>query len=186
MAEVRVDNNASSYSKIKELILYISARNAINPKFGKVKLNKILFYSDLMAYFDEGKSITNEDYIKLPFGPVPKNMKDILANMIRDNDISMTCIKWAIDREQHRVSPNRESNLSQFTSNEIAIVERVTQWLWNETANEVSDRSHRFVAWKKVATGDEIPFETAFVCHPNQIIITEESIQRAKQFVEHG
>lgn len=171
-------------AKLTELILYIAARNALNPKFGATKLNKILFYSDLEAYFEYGNSITGEEYFKLQYGTAPRRMKPVLTELEESGELSIYYVQWATGK-QRRFAPKREHNLDIFSANEIAIVDRVIQWLWDEDANEVSDRSHKFVAWKKVREFDTIPFNTAaFVCNPDDIVITEEAIRRAKRFVE--
>ena len=57
--------------KLRELILYICRASESDEAFGKVKLNKLLFFSDFSAYVDLGQSITRQDYKKLKQGPVP-------------------------------------------------------------------------------------------------------------------
>lgn len=182
MPELKKKIRDEKHAKLKELILYISARNVSNSRFGAIKLNKILFYSDIQAYFELGKSITGEEYFKLPLGPAPRKMKPILNEMKASDEISFVYHQYAVGT-QERVAPIRKSNLSLFSPEEIAIVEQVIQWLWNETADEVSNRTHKFVAWKKVKERETVPFETAaFVCHPDDVVVTDEAIKRAKRF----
>ncbi len=66
-----------------ELLLYISKKCASDPKFGATKLNKILFYSDFLAYAQLGNSITGCEYQKLPHGPVPKRILAVRAALER-------------------------------------------------------------------------------------------------------
>ena len=64
--------------KYKAAVHYIIASCDDPIKLGSIKLNKILFYSDSDMFFNTGKSITNDEYIKRQFGPVPKNILEIL------------------------------------------------------------------------------------------------------------
>ena len=56
--------------KLKALTHYIIARCEDPRILGSIKLNKILWASDLWAYVHWGKPITGEHYIKQQFGPV--------------------------------------------------------------------------------------------------------------------
>ncbi len=40
--------------KLKEFILYVADRCEADPTFGAVKLNKILFYADFLAFASTG------------------------------------------------------------------------------------------------------------------------------------
>jgi len=44
--------------KFRELILYIARKSEDDPKFGAVKLNKILFFSDFAAFRAFGKIVS--------------------------------------------------------------------------------------------------------------------------------
>ena len=51
--------------KFKELILYIAEKSEGDRTFGATKLNKILFYSDFLAFLELGKAITWHRYQRL-------------------------------------------------------------------------------------------------------------------------
>ena len=61
-------------SKFRELVLYIAEQSEGDPRFGAVKLNKILYYSDFEAFRVLGESITGATYRKLSEGPAPLQM----------------------------------------------------------------------------------------------------------------
>ncbi len=58
-------------AKFRELFLYIAESCAEDPRFGAVKLNKILYYADFEAYRRLGEPITGDTYRKLSEGPAP-------------------------------------------------------------------------------------------------------------------
>lgn len=58
--------------KMKELIVYLTAKSEGDPRFSAEKLNKLLFYCDFTAHRQLGHSITGYSYQNLPSGPAPK------------------------------------------------------------------------------------------------------------------
>ncbi len=52
-------------TKLGELMLFISKRTAEDRRFGATKLNKVLFFSDFLAYRLLGDPITGAQYRKL-------------------------------------------------------------------------------------------------------------------------
>jgi len=58
--------------KMKELILYLTAKSEGDLRFSPDKLNKLLFHCDFTAYRQLGRSITGYSYQKLQSGPAPK------------------------------------------------------------------------------------------------------------------
>ena len=66
---------------------YVIARSPPE-KLEAVKLNKVLWYSDLLNYRRTGKTITGaQSYIKRQFGPVPENIMPTLSQLEREQKI---------------------------------------------------------------------------------------------------
>lgn len=154
--------------KFRELLIYITDQCENHTLFGSVKLNKVLFYSDFLAYKTLGKPITGAEYLALERGPGPKALVPIREDMIRKRDIAPDNRMF-----QHRLIPLRDANLKLFTAQEIALVDRVINLLKNENAETVSELSHLFLGWKAGwaegnATGRKvaIPYGTVFVHSP--------------------
>ena len=61
--------------KLREMILLISERRQADPKFGAIKLNKLLFHADFSAFLTHGEPIAGKEYLKLPQGPAPSPSK---------------------------------------------------------------------------------------------------------------
>ena len=153
---------AFNEDKFKELILYVASRSEWDPMFGAIKLNKTLFFADVYAYAELGKSITGAEYIKLDHGPGPKLMAPIRDRMIEDNDIVV------VDREyfgnpQKRVVARRLPDLSGFTADEIALVDVVMDIGKNANAAELSDLTHQMLGWQIAAYKAVIPYEAVFL-----------------------
>ena len=158
--------------KFRELILYISQKCASDPTFGATMLNKILFYSDFLAYANLGKAITNFEYQKLLKGPAPRRLLPIRAQMIADGELILQPIRLLSGHIQKRTVNLRSPNLAIFTGAEIALVDEVIEVLKNAKAEVVSELSHRMVGWMSVEVGENIPYSTIFLS--NQELSPEE------------
>jgi hypothetical protein len=158
--------------KFRELILYVARETESDPKCGKTKLYKILFYSDFLAYSKLGHSISGQDYQKLKNGPAPRRGYPELKAMVAAN----LCV-WAIrdyfGREQHKLLALREPDLSDLTGEEIAIVQEVLRSLLPYDGTEVSDLSHRFLGWQLAENGEAIPYSTVALGAPRPPTVSE-------------
>jgi len=151
-----------SDSKLKELMLYVAKRSQDDPFYGATKLNKILFFSDFLAFKKLGQSITGQPYRKLDFGPAPARMQEIRDELVRDQDAGIQKTEIA-GKMQHRLIHLRDPNLSEFSGEEIAIVDEMIDFLRSKTATEVSEFSHRFIGWQIARVGEVIPYETVYI-----------------------
>lgn len=175
----------NKHAMLKELIVYIADRLVLHPKFGATKLNKILFFSDFIAYAKLGKSITGEKYQKLPQGPAPKYLVPVRDEM---NSKDIICFqRETFSGKQHRIAPLRSPKLEKFTPAQISIIDQVIDALKDKDADEVSELSHDFIGWKIVKDGEEIPYETVFLRDPRDIKITQKDREIALKLAQkHG
>lgn len=148
--------------KLRELVLHISRQSEGDPCFGAVKLNKILFYSDFLAYRQFGRAITGAEYQKLNHGPAPRQLKPLCERMRRENALAVRDSEYG-GYKQKRTLALREPILGKFTAVEIALVDRIIQNLWGKNATEVSELSHRFVGWSLAKLGETIPYSAALL-----------------------
>lgn len=157
--------NKARDKKLQELILYVARETEGDPKCGKTKLYKILFYSDFWAHQRLGASISGQEYHKLDFGPAPKRVLPVIEAMI-----NAAAAIWAVrdyfGRDLQKLLALREPDLSGFSGEEIAIVQEVIRILQPYDATEVSELSHRFIGWQLAREGELIPYSTVALGHP--------------------
>lgn len=149
------------HKKFKNLILYILTKCWQKPNIWKTVLNKLLYFSDFNYYENKWENISNQDYIKLPRWPVPKDIDDVLTQMEDDKQIEKleTEFKWY---KQIRFIPNIRYDLSVFNWLEIEIIDNVIEKLSNMNAKQVSDYSHNdmpYISTKNI--WDKIPYQLA-------------------------
>jgi hypothetical protein len=146
--------------KLRQLALYIASRNEDDPRFSHVKLNKILFYSDFLYYLKTGRSITGSVYIKMPYGPCPKDFRELAREMDEKDELKIQTRDF-YKHTQKRPIALIPADLSVFTAEEIALVEEVLQVFWDRNAPEVSELSHQLGGWRLAEDKEEIPYSIA-------------------------
>jgi Protein of unknown function (DUF4065) len=166
---------ARGVQRFRELIVYISEKSRNDPCFGAVKLNKILYYSDFRAFELFGAPLTGVRYFRLPKGPAPKALIPIQNELVAEGAIRIEKVQYG-DFEQHRTIPLRRAVIEIFTEDEIILVDKVINDLWQQNATEVSDASHD-VRWRTLRHKDPMPYEFAFLSDE----ITVADVERTKQ-----
>ena len=170
--------------KFRELILYVAAKSASLPKFGKTKLNKILFFCDFLSYGKLGHPVTGATYVRGDFGPIPVQAGKVIKRLQKAREADYQIRGFGPVQEQ-RLTALREPKLDQFSGPEIAIVDAVLDGLKDFTATEASHLSHlRAKGWQQAANGEPIPYTTVFVSTEQP---TADDIKWASDFAaQHG
>lgn len=155
-------SDAPDDRKFMELVLFIAQRSEGDSNFGATKLNKLLFYSDFLAYANLGRAITNHRYQRLPKGPAPRAMLPILKQMESARMIARA-ERTHYGKVQKRVVALRDPDLSLFSAQEIMLVTDLISEFHGKNATDVSEFSHRFRGWQLAEPGEDIPYQMALV-----------------------
>jgi hypothetical protein len=148
--------------KLRELIVYIAQESEGDSFFGAVKLNKLLFNIDFVSFRRTGKSITGQAYQALENGPAPKRMLPVLTEMQRKGDLFLREDPF-FGYTQKRPIALREAELSQFSSDEIVLIDRTIKRFWKMSATQISENSHEFVGWSLAERKEIIPYSVALL-----------------------
>ena len=70
--------------KFRELVLYVANKSADDPYIGATKLNKLLFFSDFLAYAVLGRPISGAVYEKQNHWPEPRELVNARQQLIED------------------------------------------------------------------------------------------------------
>lgn len=174
--------------KLRELLLYIAKRSEGDPRFGVTRLMKALFWCDFACYRLTGEAITGSDYIKMPYGPMLEGQQSILESLQWRGALRIEQIPTGQGVQQRPVAL-RESDVTRFTPDELALVDRIVDGQRGQTASQVSDLSHEFLGWRVARKGERIPYGTALLSTPE---LTPEEIEfgltlsRQLAAVRHG
>ncbi|MEA2354615.1 MAG: hypothetical protein QOD61_744 [Solirubrobacteraceae bacterium] len=158
MARTGVDAD----QRLGELILYVAWKSAGDRRFGDVKLNKLLFFSDFVAYAALGEPITGSVYQKLRHGPCPRRMVPVRNQLVRRGDVEL--IVEGVGFPRHRTVAKKSANLDLFTAPQIALVDEVIEHFWHFNASQIEAAAHRAsVGWQIAEMKEDIPYETALM-----------------------
>jgi hypothetical protein len=149
--------------KFAELIVYIAAKCEKHVRFGATKLNKILYFSDFIAYENLGTPITGADYQRLPHGPAPVKLLPVQSRLIAEDAVFKRDAVTPGGKVEKRLVPLRKANLKAFEGDEIAIVDEVIDAFKDHSAAAVSEFSHRMPGWKFAKNFENIPYCTALL-----------------------
>jgi len=163
--------------KLKELILHVSKKARLRD-LGSIKLNKVLWFSDITAYLHLGEPITGETYLKRQFGPVSSHLPILLEELKEARKIVVRdSILGGYDKKEYIALA--DPDLSQFSAEEISIVDEFIDFVCNQnTAESISELSHNRI-WELAEIGEEIPYSAAFASNLGEI--NEEDIRWAKE-----
>ena len=140
--------------KFKALVHYIIAECDDPDQLGSIRLNKVLWFSDVTAYRMDGKPITNEKYVKQKFGPVPKRIWPALRELEAAGRISITEPEYTL--EPWRFESLNDPDTRSLTNRQKNITSAVLNGVLGRTANEASEMSHD-ASWHAASLGEEIP-----------------------------
>jgi len=150
--------------KLTALVLYVGAKCALDQHYGVLKLNKYLFYSDFRAFRALGKPITGAEYRKYPHGPAPCVMKAIRQRLVDDGlafEYRNPLPYLNEDGEpmsEKRLLSKKAPDMTKLSTEEMAIVDGVIEWLRPMTGTQVSLMSHKHPGWALSEMDEPIPY----------------------------
>ena len=146
-----------SISKLKNIILFF-----IEKYHGVffTMMNKLLFYTDFYSYKMTSKGMSGLAYKAIQRGPVPIRWDRVYSFY---DDIHQEIIHFDSGVEGTRLTSTQSPDLSEFTEEELNILETIYLRFKSENSTKISDISHNESAWQKyVDSGQMISFDMAF------------------------
>lgn len=133
------------FSKLTEMVKFFAER--IEP--WKTILNKLLFYSDFLAYRSNCYSMSGVRYRAIKMGPVPNNYNSIYEFMFNNKQIDIINIPFSdtVFGFQFKKAESKEFNPQIFSQSEIDILEIVCSNFSAMNTNQVIEFSHNEKAW---------------------------------------
>lgn len=145
-----------STCRLKNLLLYLLEQ--MGDTF-QTKMNKVLFYIDFLSYRERGMAITGLVYNALEFGPVPQRWGRVYSAFDEIEEVP----RLVQGQECLSLSAVAKADMSDFSCQEIAIIDKVCSHLKGMSSRAVSKLSHEETAWQRhIGNGEIIPFTEAF------------------------
>ena len=106
--------------KLRTVALYVASRSEDDPAFDRTKLERILFYADVLHYLTTGRSITGSAYVKGPF-PLPEGFGALQRTMDEAGELKLQQ-RLRYGSPQKRPVALVIPDLSRFDGAEVATV----------------------------------------------------------------
>jgi hypothetical protein len=154
-------------TKLHAAILYICGR-CEPAALGAVKLNKVLYYTDMLHYFSQGNPITGATYRKRPFGPTCDQLLGALRELSGQGKIDIREVDFfSYKKKEYHLTG--ESGRFSLSSSESAFIDKVVEFVCEEnSAKSISEISHS-AAWDMAEMGEELPYNSVYHIFPNQV-----------------
>ena len=148
---------AFDYDKFCAMVLFFAHRST---ELLKTKLMKLLNYSDMIFYKENGISISGVRYAHLPYGPVPENFDILLGTMAADH-IAHIEVFYDNGYEKHQVIPEEEIPEGILSENELEVLERIYNKFASFGSVDISNYSHKEKGYMETKQGEIISYEYA-------------------------
>lgn len=148
-------------------VILRAAHSCAPEDLGAVKLNKVLYFLDMMAYAHRRSVVTGATYRKRPNGPASDQLLFLLRDMHRDGDIHVRDVSYHgfLKKEYEPLVAQPEGVL---TDEEVALLDDVLDFVCRKnTAKSISDYSHK-LPWEMAPMGGVIPYHSAMLLFPMQ------------------
>ena len=148
--------------KYQNAVLYF-CRKLKGEVRGKKKLAKLLYFADFDFYEKNQKSITGDDYIALPMGPVPSALEKITSEMVKRNMLGVDQveeIKGYNPTEVYRCIT--EPDLSVFNDEERRMFDRIVVKYGHLNGKQLEELSHSEAPYVGTELKQRIPYELSF------------------------
>jgi uncharacterized phage-associated protein len=164
--------------KLEEAIHYICSLASDN--LGAVKLNKILYYADMMHSAQTGDAITGATYAKQRRGPVPRQVLPAIDHLVQAGRLSVQNIS-DFDFVRREFTTHGETEDSVFSRAEIEKLDYVVHSIDKFSGREISDISHTII-WNAAELGETLPYDSFFVSYLGDL--TEDDMTRVQESIQ--
>lgn len=142
------------YEKLCAMVLFFANKSK---ELLKTKLMKLLNYSDMIYFKENGISISGLKYAHLPYGPVPCHFDMVLERMASDNLAHIDVFFDGI-YEKHQVVPECDAPEGVLSDAEMDVLNRVYEKFKNYGSVEISEYSHKEKGYNATKQGEIISY----------------------------
>ena len=154
---VWMKSKKSIYDEFKQRNIILYFLNTVNNAYlGLTKLMKLLYYIDFEFYQKERCSVTGDEYMAMPYGPVPKSAAKLLEKMNGAGEIHIEKVMLAYS--QNKYYSKVEHDMSIFSAKEMNHIENIARRFEHWTAKQMSDLTHDEYPWQTTKLGEVIDY----------------------------
>lgn len=162
MAQREHKMSQNSAKKYESVILYLAKKLGGEVR-GKKKLAKLLYFVDFDFFEKFEKPITGDRYKRLPMGPFPEKMPEILSSMVLDGMITIAQEEDApglIPTEVYKAL--KEPQIDLFSEDEKKMLDRVVDLYGGLSGHQLEILTHAEAPFIGTEEGKEMMYELSF------------------------
>jgi len=177
--------------KFRELVLYHADRalQADEATYDPVKLQKLLWITDMVSYGTLGASMTGATYIRKIRGPVASEF--LPQAVVLEREKALAFQKVVRDgRTIERAVALKPADILKFSQQEVQIADQALALFGKVESPTISEWSHGLRGWRHSRIDEEIPYESIFleddpppaglIDYANQVVIENHESWEAK------
>jgi len=162
---IRISIPKLKVEKFKNVLLYLLECCAGKPNIGETVINKLLYFCDFNYYEIYEEHLTGARYKKLPYGPVPQKMNNIIIQMVADKQLQRIKTEYH-GFTQTRYLPLVKPDFMQLSAAEKMVIDDVIRQMGDWNASKISEYSHQDLPWQATDDGDYIGYNLVFYRRP--------------------
>lgn len=137
-----------NWGRVSNLVLHILSHS--NHQYNSpLKINKVLFFIDFIAFKELGRSVTGLTYRAIQWGPVPTFYNNIYLRLDSEEFVTQSAVELG-DNFVILYSPLKDSDMSSFDEVEKTIIDATVAKFKNMSTRTIVDLSHQEKAWKEL------------------------------------
>lgn len=143
--------------KFVNVVAYFASKGV--PDLTKLKVSKLLYFSDKLHLQKYGRPITGDDYYALPKGPIPTVSLNIMSDAgsiepsfgTPDSNIKLFLTYLSVDRSKKHPSFKIKKNpdLDVFSDSEIEVLDEIIKTFGSASLTYLLNKAHEEVGYKK-------------------------------------
>lgn len=151
-------------ARLRALILHVSLRCVDWPRFDMALLDRLLFQADFLHFRLHGFPITGQTYLRGLRSPAPQSLRPMVRRMIRTGEFEIREVEVGDGLHVRSIpAAHREPDLRIFDGQEIAVVERVLWFYWQNWTTGTEGPDLLEIPWELADLWEEIPYALALI-----------------------
>lgn len=148
-----------SYDKTIEVIIWLAN---MKPGIDIYHVAKIFFYADKMHINKYGRPITGDTYIRMPYGPVPSSVRDLIIenSWLSPKQLEQIKNSLIIDKSDNRykLAATREPDMKYFSKSDITCLKDSLSEYGGLSFDELYNSTHSEKCYYETALNEKIDY----------------------------
>lgn len=151
-------NKGLNFDNIDQMLRFFSQNNH---DLFKVKLMKLLWFSDALHFKRNNQSISGLVYTHMPYGALPIGYEILFQAFSNSVEVEEESIKCLGEEEMigYKIQNLEKVDLNKLASSEIAVMDDVNKFFKKMGSKKISEYMHEEIAYKNTKIGDLISFK---------------------------